>query len=279
MEKRKYDVITQLQKTYNATLITYVSEDCLSYSHIPDFYRCLSAISRPKRLALYLSSCGGDIDAAYKIVSLCRESCEHFSVIIPFMAKSAATLIALGADEIIMGPAGELGPLDPQLSIKNWSRTISAGVWSDYLTFVETNCQSDLSREIALNSAVKSFDPWSIGNCQRLINAAKQYSFNLALRGAMRGKPDEKVWEVVDFFTDVISSHSYVIDRRQAKALGLNVVFTNDQESSLIWELFEIYCEEMEKEPDAVIIEHLATLSGEYQVQPKAATPELGIIF
>jgi hypothetical protein len=38
-------------------------------------------------------------------------------VIVPDSAKSAATLIAIGADEIVMGYCSELGPIDPQVEI------------------------------------------------------------------------------------------------------------------------------------------------------------------
>lgn len=40
--------------------------------------------------------------------------CTTFSVAVPDQAKSAATLLALGADQILMGPTSDLGPVDPQ---------------------------------------------------------------------------------------------------------------------------------------------------------------------
>jgi hypothetical protein len=38
-------------------------------------------------------------------------------MILPDMAKSAATLMCLGADSIVMGPGGDLGPVDPQFQL------------------------------------------------------------------------------------------------------------------------------------------------------------------
>jgi ClpP class serine protease len=43
--------------------------------------------------------------------------CRRLVVVVPDQAKSAATLIALGADEILMGPASDLGPIDPQIEL------------------------------------------------------------------------------------------------------------------------------------------------------------------
>jgi hypothetical protein len=38
-------------------------------------------------------------------------------LLVPDVAKSAATLLAIGADEIRLGPTSDLGPIDPQMQI------------------------------------------------------------------------------------------------------------------------------------------------------------------
>jgi len=68
-------------------------------------------------LDLLLQSPGGDIDVAEKIMYMCTRKAKSFRVIVPESAKSAATLIALAADEIVMGYTSELGPIDPQITI------------------------------------------------------------------------------------------------------------------------------------------------------------------
>lgn len=69
-----------------------------------------------KDVALFLLSSGGAGEPAYQISKLCKSfSKASFKVIVPRFAKSAATLIAIGADEIHMGPLGQLGPIDPQI--------------------------------------------------------------------------------------------------------------------------------------------------------------------
>jgi len=42
---------------------------------------------------------------------------ESFNVIVPNFANSAATMLAIGADKIIMGTNSELGPIDPQIAV------------------------------------------------------------------------------------------------------------------------------------------------------------------
>lgn len=50
---------------------------------------------------------------AYRIAKLIREYCEEFNILIPFRAHSAGTLLALGANNLVMNKLGELNPVDP----------------------------------------------------------------------------------------------------------------------------------------------------------------------
>jgi len=65
------------------------------------------------RLDLYIMSNGGDGIVPWRIISVLREFAKRIGVLVPYRAYSAATLTALGADEIIMGPFAQLGPIDP----------------------------------------------------------------------------------------------------------------------------------------------------------------------
>lgn len=67
------------------------------------------------RIALLIDSPGGYAVYAYKLAKLLRNHCGGFTAIVPQYAKSAATLLALGAERIILPQDGELGPLDAQL--------------------------------------------------------------------------------------------------------------------------------------------------------------------
>jgi ClpP class serine protease len=74
-------------------------------------------------LDLLIVSDGGDPTVAWRAVTLLRERVKKLAVLIPQAAYSAATLLALGADEIVMHPNGNLGPVDPQLSVKKQGET------------------------------------------------------------------------------------------------------------------------------------------------------------
>lgn len=76
----------------------------------------LQSMDLPSGLTLILSSPGGSGVAAERIINVCRVySNDDFEVIVPGMAKSAATMICLGAKSITMSDTSELGPIDPQV--------------------------------------------------------------------------------------------------------------------------------------------------------------------
>ncbi len=77
----------------------------------------LQAIDLSKGLVLMISSPGGDGLAAERIVNICRaySGTGDYWALVPGRAKSAATIICMGASKIFMAPSSELGPVDPQI--------------------------------------------------------------------------------------------------------------------------------------------------------------------
>jgi hypothetical protein len=70
---------------------------------------------RGTKLDLILESPGGSGEVAEDIIRLLRDRYNEIAVIVPGYAKSAATIMAMAADEILMGPASSLGPIDAQM--------------------------------------------------------------------------------------------------------------------------------------------------------------------
>jgi hypothetical protein len=70
-----------------------------------------------KPIHLMLASPGGDAETAVRIVRSVQSRCSELTIVIPDMAKSAATILCLGADRLLFGPGGDIGPVDPQLRL------------------------------------------------------------------------------------------------------------------------------------------------------------------
>jgi ClpP class serine protease len=79
-----------------------------------------------EELHVLLWSQGGDGESAIRILRSAHARCKKLTVIVPDQAKSAATLIALGAHEIIMGPASDLGPIDSQIQLPGKTGFVAA---------------------------------------------------------------------------------------------------------------------------------------------------------
>ncbi|MGH7206944.1 MAG: SDH family Clp fold serine proteinase [Nitrospiraceae bacterium] len=74
---------------------------------------------------ILLHSPGGQAEAAEAIVKLIRAKKRHIRFIIPNLAQSAATMLAMAGDEILMDTDAELGPIDPQFLIPKADGTVA----------------------------------------------------------------------------------------------------------------------------------------------------------
>lgn len=72
---------------------------------------------KERELDLIIHSPGGSPLAAEQMLEYLRTRFDNIRAIVPLQAKSAATMIALGCDEIVMAEHSELGPIDPQILI------------------------------------------------------------------------------------------------------------------------------------------------------------------
>jgi len=171
-------------------LSLYDSADSIDSWESDRIYTALQA-SNPKHDKdnfLLLLSRGGQIEPAYQVSKICRAFARSkFVVAIPRAAKSAATLIALGADEVHMGLLGELGPFDPQvgdlpaLGVKRALQTI-ARVCEEFPGSAEA-----FARYMARKLTVER-----IGYCGRVAESAVQYAQRLlAKRPSLRPRGED----------------------------------------------------------------------------------------
>lgn len=114
-------LIAKIEEAFGGKAIVYFTSFYNEAAMIHDkdaemLENMLSSEHEGGKLLLILSSPGGIGLAAERIVHVCRAYSDgQFEVIVPHMAKSAATLICFGASRIHMSPTAELGPVDPQV--------------------------------------------------------------------------------------------------------------------------------------------------------------------
>src|ERR1022692_2952311 len=121
---QRLKLIEKIQQIRNSSVICYLTSmrpgmnASIADDQVREMFEHLLALpSRPvNKLDIFIASNGGNSVIPWRLVSLFREFSKSFNVRVPYRADSAATLIALGADEIVMHPFGELGPIDPTVS-------------------------------------------------------------------------------------------------------------------------------------------------------------------
>jgi hypothetical protein len=129
----RQDEVSKYEVVYNCRLIVLV--DAIFPYGITLLEELLVDADPTRDLHLILYSPGGDGETAVRILRSLHARTKKLSVIVPDQAKSAATLIALGAHEIIMGPTSDLGPIDPQMQPPNKPNTLVAA--KDIIAAVE----------------------------------------------------------------------------------------------------------------------------------------------
>ena len=126
MYTHRQKLFTKIEKLRKRPLIVYVTSIrpninvTMASNAISQIIEQIDLIpEEEKEIDFMIISNGGDPITSLRIISLLRERFKKVSVLIPYVAYSAATVLALGADEIIMHPYSNLGPVDPQLTVSH----------------------------------------------------------------------------------------------------------------------------------------------------------------
>jgi hypothetical protein len=251
-------LIRGIEEKTNSRLLVYVTGDRrgletkIAFDTFPFCLQHLTEIGNQERISLYLYSTGGLTMAGYALVNLLREFCSHLEVIVPFKALSCATLIALGADRIVLPKMAQLSPIDPSVQSPLAPmplEAVPAAVRVPIPVSVEDVASFlDLSREQGLKSEeslVKVFEelaknvhPLVLGQVFR----TRQQIVFLARKLLGYHMTDEKsIEKIINTIYKGRFSHDYIIGRREAKEVGLPVIEPSQSLEKDIMDLFLQY--------------------------------------
>lgn len=243
-EKQRKLLLEKIEAIRNSKVLVYFSYTPLDDSILVPLYQELNKIGKTQKIDLFLHSYGGAVDTPYKVVMLIREFCDKFSVIVPFSAKSAASMIVLGADEVVMGPISELGPIDPLVkhpSYKDfWIPVQALRYCFEYIEEIIDNTANPEVSEIIINAMLNKLDPWLIGDYEKALKASRQYAESLLSKYMLKNDP-ERVKTVTANLTNGYFSHGYPIGRTEAREMGITVTDAQGELWELIWELYLVY--------------------------------------
>lgn len=200
--------------------------------------RIYAAISRdpPKPIMLIIDSLGGRIEPGYLISKTCKRLAkDRFIVAVPRQAKSAATLLALGADEIHMGLMSELGPIDPQfggfpaLGIRNALEILS-----------DLACRYPGASSMLGDFLKDKLDMRFLGFYERINESARQYAERLLDGKVFPGSSTAR--SLADHFVNHYKDHGFVIDADESeRLLGNGIIKQGTREYEFANAVFEMF--------------------------------------
>lgn len=223
-------LIESIQKERGSTVITFICDSPILHTTAHRLNKIVRKL-KIENLDLFVDSRGGDLDATAKIVKLLRENSKKFSVIVPFFAKSAASLLAISADGLIMCKCAELGPLDPVVRDPISGAWVPAHSIREALAFTES-----VKDPLVKLSLADRLPPLLMGAYREYQRAARQY-----IEEAFSKMGEDKKQKAISTFTERFLSHGYPIDRNICKEIGLNLIYPNENLENTICDLHEIY--------------------------------------
>ncbi len=196
---------------------------------------------RSTAVDILLHSFGGDPLTAWKIMSLLRGRFSTVGVLVPFSAFSAATLMALGADEIVMHGHASLGPIDPQIEVRNADGKSIAFGYEDvgaFLRFIHK--QAGLTDQAHVSTIIdklfQTVNPLAIGAARR----ASDLSGDMGERLLSMHMPDRsRARQIAEALNSSFFNHGDAISKKRAKDIGLAVSDDNLELERLMWSAFE----------------------------------------
>jgi hypothetical protein len=244
-------LLERIQKHYDAYVVSFFTSFRVR-SEIEDMdaemlESLLSAEYRGGKLMLVLNSPGGFALAAERIVNVCRAySNGKFEVIVPHMAKSAATMICFGASKLHMSKTAELGPVDPQVPYKDASgqwRWISADEYVRSYEQLFSRATNSNAKHIEPHlQQLQRFDARYIEYLKSTQRLSTDISVRLLKSGMMAKSSKKSIQKRIDVFLSQpqTSAHARMINFAQAEQCGLAVesVDLRSDVWNALWELY-----------------------------------------
>jgi hypothetical protein len=245
--ERTQPVIEKLAAALGEPVLTYwnSTKGSICQNDVIGLYALLRNAGKLERLSLFLKSDGGSGQAALRMVNLLRRYVDHLTVLAPLECQSAATMLALGADRILMGPLAHLSAVDTSLThdlspidrdndrvsvsndellrvIRLWTEQAKASTANPYealFPFVHPLVIGAVDRSSALSTRI----------CEEIL------SYHI--------EDMTKAREISNILNSGYPSHTYPITLREAKRIGLNVEPMKEDVNALLFELNEVYSE------------------------------------
>jgi len=236
-------LIKSIDNETKSNLICYVSgrDATIDRDDVAGFLEILHNIPGEADIDLLLHTRGGDVDAAEKLMTLVQATVGggRLRLIIPDFAKSAGTLMALGADTLIMSDSSELGTIDPQVWSEDGHGKQTCHSVLSYLDAYKTHAESlrknpdDPVARVMLNK----IDPTTLRKFEAIRDRARNFAEDQLKR---KGRNFSHIASAL-MDTTRWPSHGQMIKWQDVRELGLPVEYLPPR--SRQWQgYWRLYC-------------------------------------
>jgi hypothetical protein len=243
LTKETQEIFTRFEKQTGLPLLAYwtSSGGSICQNDVMAMSQLLDTRPSGPAVGLFLKSDGGNPEAALRLVHLLRSKFKRVILYAPFECASAATMVALGANEIHMGPTSYLTAVDTslkhQLSPVD-SRNEIVSVSQDEVSRILRLWKEQRVKGNPYPEVYRYLHPLVIGALDRSSSLSIRICQELLSYHMPTGK---RAAQVSRKLNSTYPSHSYPITAREARRLGLNVHDLAPKEASLLRELNSLY--------------------------------------
>jgi len=196
-----------------------------------DVHGMMEAVSNvtERELDLFIHSPGGSAEAAEAVMAYLRTRFDHIRAVVPLAAMSAATMMTLACDEIVMGAHSQLGPIDPQLTISTpeGPRSAPGQAIIDQFERAKLECQNP-ANIAAWMPIIRGYGPGLLAICDNQRQLAEEFATRSLEAHMFAGENDahRKAEAAAKWFADFTAfrSHGRRVSREDARAQGLKII-------------------------------------------------------
>jgi hypothetical protein len=201
---------------------------------------------------VFLHSPGGSVEAVEPLVRMIWGKFKSVRYVVPNIAKSAATLMTLSGDQILMDERSELGPIDPQIPVPSAGgmRFVPAQAILDGFKKAKEIIETEGPKAIpAYLPMLNKYDLHDLQLCENAIELskrlAKEWLLQYMLKDLDEDEREEQATEIARWLSEHGEhlSHGRGIGIDQAKENGLKILDLRTEDQSKVRDLiWRFYC-------------------------------------
>ncbi|MBN2033829.1 MAG: hypothetical protein JW836_11175 [Deltaproteobacteria bacterium] len=259
---RRLQLIESIENERKSKVVAYVisdrpgSEGSLSPDGVEEMYRLLCELKPLDRkpMDLFLFAHRGDITVPWQMVGMIREIFDLFNVIVPHKAHGPATMIALGADTIVMGERGTLSSIQIPASGDSLGETQNVGIKSHsvedakaVMSLMEYFGRMREKQKIeAFFRVMEATNPFLLGSINKQIEHMRADCLGLLEKRKRRFSKGKNKRIVDRLFSDFSSPYHSITRSEAVEGIGLKQVKKEENLEPLFGELLMLYKQELE---------------------------------